>query len=307
MTAPTTWAALRDEIARRFRDAGIDAGQAEAEARWVCEQASGFGAGEWHEIADATPAARARGRVETMVGRRVGGEPLQYVLGEWSFRGLDLMVDARVLIPRPETEWVVEVALEEATRLGLRRGRRSPFDRSEPTAVVADLGTGSGAIALALEAELPDAEVWATDASDEALQVARANVAGCGAARVRTAGGEWFAALPGPLRGRLALVVSNPPYVAEAEVASLPSEVAEHEPRSALVSGPTGLEALEVIIAEAPGWLADDAVLVCEIAPHQAKAVVALATAAGYAEAEVRRDLAGRDRMLVARRRSARA
>lgn len=305
MTAATTWARLRHEIERRFRAAGIDAGQAEAEARWVCEQASGFGAGEWHEIADATPTTRARGRVEIMVERRVAGEPLQYVLGEWSFRGLDLMVDARVLIPRPETEWVVEVALEEATRLGLRRGSRSPFDRSEPTAVAADLGTGSGAIAIALEAELPDVEVWATDVSEEALRVARANVAGCGAARVRTAGGEWYSALPEVLRGRLVVVVSNPPYVAEAEVASLPREVAEHEPRPALVSGPTGLEALEIVISEAPGWLAADAVVVCEIAPHQAEAVVAIATAAGYAKVEVRRDLAGRDRILVARRSSA--
>lgn len=305
MTVATTWGELRDAVAQRFRDAGTEPGQAAAEARWVCEQASGFVAGEWHEIADAMPTTRARSRVEIMVERRVAGEPLQYVLGEWSFRGLDLMVDARVLIPRPETEWVVEVALEEATRLGLRRGRRSPFDRSETTAVAVDLGTGSGAIALALEADLPDVEVWATDASDEALQVARANVAGCGAARVRTAGGEWFAALPEALRGRLVVVVSNPPYVAEAEVGSLPREVAGYEPRSALVSGPTGLEALEVVVSEAPGWLAADAVVVCEIAPHQAEAVVAMGAAAGYAEVEVRRDLAGRDRILVARRSSA--
>ncbi len=127
-----------------------------------------------------------------MCARRLRGEPLQYVLGAWSFRGLDLMVDRRVLIPRPETEWVVEIALEEAERIGLRRtGRRPTFD-AEIAATVVDLGTGSGAIALALEAALPDVEVWATDASDDALAVASANIAGvrrdAGARRPRVAG-----------------------------------------------------------------------------------------------------------------------
>ena len=131
-----------------------------------------------------------------MCARRLQGEPLQYVLGAWSFRGLDLMVDRRVLIPRPETEWVVETALEEAERIGLRRtGRRPTFD-AEIAATAVDLGTGSGAIALALEAALPAVEVWATDSSVEALAVATANIAGNGATRVRVAAGRWFAALP---------------------------------------------------------------------------------------------------------------
>ena len=238
-----------------------------------------------------------------MVERRLSGEPVQYVLGSWSFRGLDLMVDARVLIPRPETEWGGEVALEEAVRVGLRRGRRSPLDVRGPLAPVADLGTGSGAVALALEAELPDVEVWATDVSEDALVVARANVAGCAATRVQIAGGSWYEALPEHLRGRLSVVVANPPYVAEHEVAELPAEVADYEPRGALVSGPTGLEALREIIAGASHWLTEAAVLVCEIAPHQAAAVLAVARSAGYDEAIVRADLAGRDRVLVARRR----
>lgn len=238
-----------------------------------------------------------------MVERRLSGEPVQYVLGSWSFRGLDLMVDARVLIPRPETEWVVEVALEEAERLGLRRGRRAPSDSRGPLAPVADLGTGSGAVALALEAELPDVEVWATDVSEDALAVARANVAGYAATRVRIAGGSWYEALPAHLRGRLSVVVANPPYVSEEEVSELPAEVADHEPRCALVSGPTGLEALTEVIAGASHWLAEAAVLVCEIAPHQAAAVLDVARSTGYDEAIVRADLAGRDRVLVARRR----
>lgn len=300
MNAPRTWRDLRAEAAARLGGAGIES--PDAEARWMCEEASGYADAEWLEIESAVPVERARRRIESMLERRLAGEPLQYVLGSWSFRGLDLMVDRRVLIPRPETELVVEIALDEARRLGLRRGRRAPFDASEPSETVADLGTGSGAIALALAAELPDAEVWATDASPDALAVARANVAGCGATRVRVAGGSWFAALPETLRGSLRLVVSNPPYVAEPEVAALPDEVALHEPRGALVSGPTGLEALQEIIAAAVDWLAGTAVLVCEIAPHQASEVLDLARDAGFPDPFVRPDLTGRDRALVARR-----
>ncbi len=237
-----------------------------------------------------------------MVTRRLAGEPLQYVIGSWSFRSLDLLVDRRVLIPRPETEWVVEVALQEAVRIGLRRGPSGAFDASEPRHFAADLGTGSGAIALALESELPEAEVWATDVSEDALAVARANLAGCAARRVRTVQGSWFEALPASLRGRLDLVVTNPPYVSEPEFASLPPEVADHEPRRALVSGPTGLEALNEIISTSVGWLAGESVLVCEIAPRLASDVIALARTVGFAEALVREDLAGRDRVLVARR-----
>src|SRR5205823_1181760 len=104
---------------------------------------------------------------------------------------------------------------------------------------------------------------------------------GCGATRVRLAAGSWFAALPQTLAGGLALVVANPPYVAESEVGSLPPEVADHEPRTALVSGPTGMEAIEELVAESPRWLAPGAALVVEIAPHQAAAALALASAAG--------------------------
>ena len=140
----------------------------------------------------------ASGELHEMLKRRVAGEPLQYVLGGWEFRGLDLFVDRRVLIPRPETEYVVEVALEEAARSGLRRSRRRlSLVESRAPVSAADIGTGSGAIAIALAAELPDVEVWATDVSDDALAVARANVAGCAATRVRIApAGEWFDPLP---------------------------------------------------------------------------------------------------------------
>jgi release factor glutamine methyltransferase len=225
-----------------------------------------------------------------MVERRRTGEPLQYVLGIWAFRRLELVVDRRVLIPRPETEMVVEVALAQLRRLGVAR----------PLTV--DLGTGSGAIALSVALEMPEAHVWGTDRSEDALAVARANLSGMGArvaTRVRLSAGDWFRALPGYLKGGVDLVVANPPYVGEAE--PLPAEVADWEPAGALVAGPTGLECVDEILVEAPGWLRRPGVVVIEIAPHQAERAVALARAAGFAEAEVHPDLSGRPRALVAR------
>src|SRR5437660_1383167 len=131
----------------------------------------------------------------------------------------------------------------------------------------------------ALEAELPDVEVWATDVSEDALTVARANVAGCAAARVRLMAGSWFEALPLTLRGRVTMLVSNPPYVAESEVPALPDEVAKYEPYEALVAGPTGREALEYLVTAGRAWLTAPGTLVCELAPHQAEPMVAFALA----------------------------
>jgi len=170
--------------------------------------------------------------------------------------------------------------------------------------VVADLGTGSGALALALASDLPDAEVWATDVSTDALAVARANFGGAGSSstRVRVAAGWWFDALPEHLRGSLRLVVTNPPYVAEHEVAALSREIRDWEPRGALVSGTRGTEAIDTIVDRARDWLDPQCgVLVCELAPHQAAASSQRARAAGFADVSVRRDLTGRDRVLVAR------
>ena len=302
--ASTTCRELRVVARRELAPAAI--GPADAEARLIVEHVSGYDAGEWLEIADAAPLARAERQLRDLVQRRVAGEPLQYVLGGWEFRGLDLFVDRRVLIPRPETEYVVEVALEEAARSGLRRSRRGVAS-VEPSvtaasAPVADIGTGSGAIAIAIAAELPDVTVWATDVSEDALTVARANVSGCAATRVRIgASGDWFDPLPSALRGSFRLIVSNPPYVAEHKVAGLPEEVAAHEPRGALVSGPSGTEAIETLLARAPDWLAPGASFVCEIAPHQAVAMIEYARARGYHEVMVRDDLTDRPRVLVAR------
>jgi release factor glutamine methyltransferase len=297
---PRTWRAVRDEIVSRLAGAGIET--AEIEASFLIEHVSGYSVAEWPSIADMQPPERAYVRVMPLADRRAAGEPLQYVLGSWSFRGLDLMVDRRVLIPRPETEFVVEVALEEAERRGLRRVRRRHLSLAgEPELAVADLGTGSGAIALALDAELPDVMVWATDASADALDVTRANIAGCAATRVRVSLGSWFDALPETLRGGLELIVSNPPYIAASELADLPAEVAGFEPHDALIAGSTGCEALEHLLAHAREWLVADGVLVCELAPHQAEAMIQRARALGYEHVSVRPDLTGRPRVLVAR------
>jgi release factor glutamine methyltransferase len=301
MSRAITWAELRDDAAARLRDGGVE--QPAVEVGWLLEEVSGLDAAEQVAEAGAPATQRAVAALDRLVARRVGGEPLQYVLGSWSFCGIDLLVDRRVLIPRPETEVVAQVAIGEAARLGARVGKADPWSGAVTTYTVADLGTGSGALAIALAYSLPEAEVWATDVDDDALTVARANVAGSGtpSVRVRLAQGVWFDALPAELRGRLLVAVSNPPYLAESEIPALDPSVGEWEPTGALVSGATGLEAFEAIVAAAPEWLDPEGTLVLELAPHQAGPVTGLARAAGFVDVEVHEDLAGRDRVLVAR------
>jgi release factor glutamine methyltransferase len=298
----TTWADLRVQAEARLRDA--DALRPDTEARWMVERVSGYDGAELVVNEHEAATAPAMQHLDDMLERRAGGEPLQYVLGRWDFLGVDLLVDHRVLVPRPETEVVAHTAIGEAARLGARRGKHDAWLAADTSYAVADLGTGSGAIALALARELPDAEVWATDASDDALAVARANVAGIGSAatRVRLHAGSWYDALPAERRAKFRVIVSNPPYIAEHEVPDLPRDVADWEPRAALVSGPTGFEALEILIAGAPEWL-DPAggALVVELAPHQADRALELAAAAGFPDAHVEHDLVGRARVLVAR------
>ncbi len=282
----TTWGPLYEQAVERLGDRRT--------AQWFVEDASGS---SWPAALDEPVPAVAREAFYSMLERRESGEPVQYVLGHWAFRKLDLLVDGRVLIPRPETEVVVEEALAELDLL-------APAGAEGAHRVVVDLGTGSGAIALSIATERPDVQVWATDLSREALAVASANLAGLGAqavGRVRLAQGSWWSALPVELRGSVGLAVANPPYVADGEMAGLPEEVSRWEPHQALVAGPSGLEALEAIVSEAPAWLAGRSALVAEIAPHQSGAAKSLALSAGFSDVTVRNDLAGRDRVLVAR------
>lgn len=226
------------------------------------------------------PAARRFGE---MVRRRLRREPVAYILGRKGFRHLELMVDQRVLIPRPETELLVEVALE-------LRSRR-----------VLDVGTGSGAIALAVADELPTCEVTATDTSSAALEVARANVARIGLTdRVEFVEGTI------PDGREFDLVLANLPYVAERDWPSLQPEVTQWEPREALLAGPDGLDAYRVLLSESAGPFHRYAgqragALAVEVGEGQAQAVVELFRDAGFSGIETRRDLAGIERVVLGR------
>lgn len=269
----------------------------------MVERASGWEPARLLGDPGARVPLEAVARCRSMLQRAAAGEPLQYVLGRWGFRGLDLRVDPRALIPRPETEHVAEVARKELARLRAGRSGRATGSAGTGEAVV-DLGTGSGAIALSLAIEDPALTVWATDASPHALAVAALNRADLGAqvaGRVHLRAGDWYGALPVHLQARVALIVANPPYLAEDEVVSLHPAVANWEPREALIAGSTGLEAIQAVVAGAPRWLTRPGALVLEIAPDQAGAVALLATTAGFDEVSVRPDLAGRARALVAR------
>jgi release factor glutamine methyltransferase len=258
-------------------------------ARWMCEVASGVDGADFMAAVDEPATNRMVAHLDAMIARRQAGEPLQYVLGRWQFRSLDLMIDRRVLIPRPETEWVCEKALDIARSL------------TAPLRIV-DLGTGSGAIGLSLAAELPvgSAEVWVTDASPEALDVTRANLAGLGrcAASVRVAAGWWFDALPTELRGTFDLVVANPPYVAEGDP-SLDADVMQWEPHDALFAGADGLRDIRLIVAGAAEWLRPGGALVLEIGADQGQAVTDLLTTSEFRHVAIHEDLAGKDRVAV--------
>lgn len=288
-TGPTdstlTWRELWTETAAALGDRN--------HARWMCEVASGCDRDEFLDELDQPATQRMVAHLDAMIARRETGEPLQYVLGSWQFRTLDLMVDRRVLIPRPETEWVCEAALQLVAPMPHRPRR------------VADLGTGSGAIGLSIAAELPtdSVEVWIADVSSDALDVARANLAGIGraAASVRVVQGSWFEALPADRRATFDLVIANPPYIAEGDPA-VESSVLDHEPHLALFSGVDGLDDIRRIATDAPGWLAVDGWLVMEIGGTQGPAVATLLTTLEYRHVEIRQDLSNLDRTALAQR-----
>ena len=210
-----------------------------------------------------------------MCARRVTGEPAAYLLGEKEFHGLRLQVDARVLVPRPDTETLVDWAL------ALLTGQAAPS--------VLDLGTGSGAVALALQHARADARVDAVDVSADALMVARANALRLGLA-VRFFESDWLANAGNGAGAGYRLIVSNPPYIA-ADDAHLPA--LRYEPLSALVAGLDGLDDLRRIVQDAPAHLAESGWLLLEHGHDQSTAVCALLTARGFAEVQSRDDLAG--------------
>lgn len=223
--------------------------------------------------------------VDRLVERREAGEPLQYLEGTVQFGPLEIGSDPRALIPRPETERLWEEAVASLRRAG-------------PGTVIVDIGTGSGCLALALKHAFPRARVIGTDVSEDALALAKQNAARTGL-EVEFLHGSLFDPLPPALMGRVDLVVSNPPYVSEAEYPSLPPEVRDHEPRRALVAGPAGTEVLAQIADEAFWWVGIGGWVLCEIGETQGGEALRLF---GAYDREVRPDLAGKDRILVARR-----
>ena len=239
--AHVTWR----EMVKRTQD---DVGERTV-AQWLCEHASGCDANEFSDILDELVSERSAQHLQSMLARYAKGEPLQYVMGRWAFRRLDLLVDSRVLIPRPETELLVE----HVTRYALQKIR--DFGRG---VVIADLGTGSGAVGLSVLHELPfeSAEVWMTDVSEDALHVARANAAGVGrnAVGARFGHGSWYEALPEDLRGSLDVIVSNPPYIADGDPL-VGESVLNWEPHNALFAGADGLNDLRAVVSGAVHWL----------------------------------------------------
>jgi release factor glutamine methyltransferase len=308
---PAAAAALGDVATHALvEELTLAVGGARHEARFIVDEVLAVApGGALPRTAAPAPAAAAR----AMAARRAKGEPLQYIFGHWPFRRLDLCVDPRVLIPRPETEQVVEVALNEARRL---HGECPGTDGTGLVAV--DAGTGSGAIALALATELGAGvvdQVWATDTSTAALEVAAANldacrgmVGGSNLPRVELVEGSWLTPLPGGLRGHVDLVVSNPPYVTADEWAGLAPDV-RAEPREALVAGTgrggiKGMAGVEAILEQALRWLGRPGALIVELAPAQADPALRWALQLGYDQVRVEPDLAGRPRALVARLRA---
>ena len=277
-----TWRELLAETTTRLGDP--------QHARWICETATATSPDEFARLHAQAATERTVAHLDAMVERARRGEPIQYVLGSWGFRRLDLAVDARVLIPRPETELVAAAAIELAAGFG-------------PTRTVADLGTGSGAIGLAMADELPisGTTVWITDSSADALDIARANLAGVGRSgvNVRVAHGEWCAALPPDIS--FDVIVSNPPYVADSSD-EIESIVSDWEPASALFAGVDGLDDLRVVIGDAPDHLGPGGWLVVEHGHDHGTAVAELMDAAGLDAIVTNQDLAGLDRWTIGRR-----
>lgn len=222
------------------------------------------------------------------VVRRGLREPLQQILGCQPFREITLRVTPDTLVPRPETEEVVDVALSELDRLSL------------PVPRVLDLGTGTGCIAISVAVERPEARVTAVECSAPALAVARENAVSCGVAeRLRLLSGDLFSPLA---EGeRFDLIVSNPPYLTPDEWRQAPPEVRDHEPKAALVGGDDGLACYRRMFGEAPQCLSPSGTVVVEIGATQGEAVAAIAREAGFRSVRVQQDLAGRDRVVVAR------
>jgi release factor glutamine methyltransferase len=287
-TAAPTIADMRRAMAAQFRAAGLDT--PELDARILVAHALGLD----HASLAAAPArilnAGEATAIAELARRRLAYEPVARIVGWKEFWSLPLHIDAATLVPRPETETVVEAALAAVAA----HGEHSRALR------IADLGTGSGAILLALLAELPKAFGVGTDVSVQALRVARDNARRLGLPRAQFVACDLAAAL----RGTFDVIVSNPPYIASADIAALAPEVRDFDPLRGLDGGSDGLDFYRSIAAAAPTLLTPDGVLVVELGAGQADAVAALFAASGLAPLPPRHDLNGAPRALTARNRA---
>jgi release factor glutamine methyltransferase len=234
-------------------------------------------------------------KYKKLINKRANHVPLQYITGHVEFMSLDFVVDERTLIPRQDTEILVEAALNKIKS-------RTPSDK---TITVLDIGTGCGNIAISLATNLQNAQVYASDISREALAVAEINVRRHKVAdRVHLLHGNLFETFDGHLnRGDIDLIVSNPPYVREADWNKLEPEIKEHEPRDALVGGKDGLRFYKRIIRDAPEWLRPEGFLILEVGETQAETITKLIETEGHFEnIEITKDLQKIDRIVSARR-----
>jgi release factor glutamine methyltransferase len=278
-----TVGAARREWAKRFRACGIDSAELDARILVGCAlglDGAGLAAADSRRLGRDEEAA-----IAVVAERRLAHEPVARIIGWKEFWSLPLRIDASTLVPRPETETVVEAALAAIDAVGPRVG---PLR-------VADLGTGSGAIMLALLSELPNTSGVGTDVNVAALSVARENARRLGLDRARFLACDMAAALRGPFD----IIVSNPPYIASHEIAALAPDVRDFDPRCALDGGPDGLRFYRSIVAAAPALLAPGGALIVELGADQAHAVAALFAAEGLVPLLPRPDLSGMQRALV--------
>jgi len=264
-----------------LRAAGIDS--ADLDARLLLEAATGLDRIAILSAPETALSDAQAAQLHLLTERRAAREPMAYILGKREFRSLEFLTPQGVLIPRPDTETLIEAALEAA-----------PDARS-----VLDLGVGSGCILLSLLHALPEAEGWGVDQSPAALNASAENARRLGLSRrVHFVASNWGAGL----ERRFDLVTSNPPYIPSADIETLDADVRDYEPRAALDGGVDGLSAYRVLADELPRLLAPGGVAALEIGWDQSAAVMRLLTEAGLKDVEVRKDLAGRDRVVLARR-----
>jgi release factor glutamine methyltransferase len=284
--AARTVAVARRDLAARLRGGGIES--PDLDARILIAHALGLDQTTL-ALAGARPLdAEEESAIAALGRRRLGHEPVARIVGRKEFWSLPLQVDAATLVPRPESETVVEAALTVIEACG---SRRRPLR-------IADLGTGSGALALALASELPNAVVVGTDLGFGALAVARENARRLGLERVAFVACNMADALRGPFD----VIVSNPPYIASGDIAALAPEVREFDPRAALDGGRDGLDGYRTIAATAPALLAAGGALIVELGTAQAEPVARLFGSAGLALSPPRPDLNGTPRALIAKR-----